>query len=149
MSTSAHSIYVIPCHSGTLLGGFLSDAWLNKPEPSASKLTNVSLRKYLPWIGYWGGWQLFQELLSALKVIADKYSVSISNVAARWVLEQKAVGGAIVGIRFGLTEHLQDNARLFSFALDDSDYERINAVTRRSKDLMSAFGDCGGEYRRS
>ena len=86
-------------------GGFLSDYWLGKADPSEANsdagnaLSNVSLRKYLPWIHQWGGWVLFQELLTALKEVADKHSVSIANVAVRWVLDQPAVGGAIVGIR--------------------------------------------------
>ena len=38
----------------------------------------------------------------------------------RWVLDQPAVGGAIVGVRFGLKEHLADNQRVFNLALDDT-----------------------------
>lgn len=133
---------------GTLLGGFLSERWLNKPEPTASSLTNVSLRKYLPWIGFWGGWDLFQELLRVLDVIAKKHSVSIANVALRWVLDQPAVGGAIVGVRFGLQEHLRDNRRVFSFRMDKSDLEAVAAVQAKSRSLLKVFGDCGGEYRR-
>lgn len=64
-------------------GGFISSEWLNKPEPVFDKLKNVSLRKYMPWIHYWGGWSLFQEMLNTLDVIAKKHSVSISNVAVR------------------------------------------------------------------
>jgi len=133
---------------GSLLGGFLSSSWLNKPEPFPESLTNVSLRKYLPWIQIWGGWPLFQELLSVLDVVAKKHSVSISNVALRWVLDQQAVGGAIVGVRLGLKEHLKDNRKVFSFKLDEQDLAAIKAVQSKSKDLMTAFGDCGGEYRR-
>lgn len=154
---------------GSLLGGFLSDKWLGKPEPSIDALTNVSLRKYLPWIYYWGqycfappmhacvcvcvthlagGWEMFQTLLTTLQAIANKHSVSLSNVAAKWVLQQRAVGGVIVGIRLGLSDHVSDNKRLFSFELDAEDMAHIAEVTRRSKDLRSVFGDCGGEYRR-
>lgn len=133
---------------GTLLGGFISDKWLDKPAPDPSTLTNVSLRKYLPWIYFWGGWDLFQELLRVLRSIADKHAVSISNVAVRWVLQQKAVGGAIVGVRLGYSDHVKDNLRLFSFSLDDDDLDQINAVSKKSRDLYSVFGDCGGEYRR-
>ena len=39
-----------------------------------------------------------QELLAALEGVALKHKVSISNVALRWVLDQPAVGGAIVVI---------------------------------------------------
>jgi aryl-alcohol dehydrogenase-like predicted oxidoreductase len=49
---------------GTLLGGFLSSQWLGQPEPDGNSLTNVSLRKYLPWIQIWGGWSLFQVRIS-------------------------------------------------------------------------------------
>ena len=49
--------------------------WLNKKQPLIDSLENVSLRKYLPWIQYWGGWELFQEMLTTLNVIAKKHSV--------------------------------------------------------------------------
>lgn len=64
-----------------LQGGFISSDWVKKPEPLIDSLTNVSLRKYLPWIKYWGGWDLFQEMLAVLDVIGKKHGVSISNVA--------------------------------------------------------------------
>ena len=82
---------------GTLLGGFLTDKWLGQPQPSAEKLTIVSLRKYLPWIRIWGGWDKFQQLLMELNTIAIKHQVSIANVATRWVLQQESVGGVILG----------------------------------------------------
>lgn len=135
---------------GSLMGGFLSQEWLNKPAPSPDTLTNVSLRKYLPWIYYWGGWDLFQEMLRVLNEIGRKYQVSLSAVAVRWVLEQQAVGGAIVGVRFGLRghDHLEDNKKIFRFSLDEEDKAAIAAVQSKGKDLMNVFGDCGGEYRR-
>ncbi len=133
---------------GTLLGGFLTDKWLGQPQPSADTLTNVSLRKYLPWIRIWGGWGKFQELLRELNAIALKHQVSIANVATRWVLQQESVGGVILGVRFGLTEHNKSNARTFSFKLDDDDMARIASVKTGTRNLYTAFGDCGGEYRR-
>jgi diketogulonate reductase-like aldo/keto reductase len=63
------------------------------------------------------------------------------------VLEQQAVGGAIVGVRFGLKEHVSDNRKVFSFALDQDDLAAIKAVQDRSRDLMTVYGDCGDEYR--
>lgn len=72
-------------------------------------------------------------------------------MAVRWVLDQPAVGGAIVGVRFGLQGkgHLDDNSAVFQFALDAQDKEDIAAVTRKAKDLMKVIGDCGDEYRRA
>lgn len=133
---------------GTLLGGFLTDKWLGQPQPSAENLTNVSLRKYLPWIRIWGGWDKFQQLLMELNTIAIKHQVSIANVATRWVLQQESVGGVILGVRFGLTEHNKNNAKTFGFKLDDDDMARIEDAKKGTRNLYTAFGDCGGEYRR-
>jgi diketogulonate reductase-like aldo/keto reductase len=108
----------------------------------------VSLRKYLRWIQVWGGWELFQELLAVLDGIAVKHRVSLSNVAQRWVLDQQAVGGIIVGVRLGYRDHVKDNRRVFGFQLDDDDRSAIAEVQgKRKRDLMTVYGDCGGEYR--
>ncbi len=53
-------------------------------------------------IDAWGGWVLFQELLTILKRIADKHAVSIANVATRYILDKPKVAGVIVGVRLGL-----------------------------------------------
>ena len=47
-----------------------------------------------------------------------------------------------------MSEHLRDNERVFNLRLDDSDRAAITAVQAKGRDLMSVFGDCGGEYRR-
>lgn len=133
---------------GTLCGGLLSEKYLGQPEPRGGELSTVSLRKYKNMVDAWGDWSLLQELLSVLKEIADKNGVSIPNVAVRYILDKPGVGGVIVGARLGISEHLEDNARVFSFQLDHSDLERINAVTSKSRDLFQLIGDCGDEYRR-
>lgn len=67
----------------------------------------------------------------SVEFVLDKHGVSLSNVALRWVLDQKTVAGVIVGARFGYSEHLEDNHRVFSFSLDEDDYKRISAVQVR------------------
>jgi aryl-alcohol dehydrogenase-like predicted oxidoreductase len=69
-------------------------------------------------------------------------------VAVRYVLEQPSVAGAIVGARLGMSEHIQENAKVFGFSLDQEDYQKIQDVTQRSRNLYEAIGDCGDEYRR-
>ncbi|MCF4967929.1 aldo/keto reductase [Nostoc sp. CMAA1605] len=133
---------------GSLCGGFLSEKYLGKPEARSLDLTTVSLRKYKNMIDAWGGWQLFQELLNTLKQIADKHQVSIANVAVRYILDKPAVGGVIVGARLGIAEHLEDNAKVFSFHLDTEDSDRINTISQKSRNLYQLIGDCGDEYRR-
>jgi len=133
---------------GTICGGLLSEKYLGKPEPRGFDLTTASLKKYKNMIDGWGGWRLFQELLSTLKQIADKYSVSISNVAARYILDKPTVAGVIVGARLGVSEHIEDNTKVFNFTLDAEDLNQINAVSSKSRDLYQLIGDCGDEYRR-
>lgn len=132
---------------GTLCGGLLSEKYLGKTEPRSTELTTVSLKKYKNMIDQWGNWKLFQELLLVLKEIADKYQVSIANVAVRYILDKPAVGGVIIGARLGLSEHVEDNAKTFQFNLDVDDIGKIDAISNKSKDLFQTIGDCGDEYR--
>jgi aryl-alcohol dehydrogenase-like predicted oxidoreductase len=141
-----HNIQLITY--GTLCGGLLTERFLGQPEPGPQELNTASLRKYKQMVDAWGGWQLFQELLVALKQVAVKHNVSLANVAIRAMLARPAVAGVIVGARLGLSEHIADNARVFELELNGEDLELIQAVQRRSNDLYRLIGDCGDEYRR-
>jgi len=68
---------------GTLAGGFLTEKWLNKPEPAMEELKTWSQMKYKRYIDEAGGWTPFQNLLTALKQTADQHEVSMANVASR------------------------------------------------------------------
>lgn len=132
---------------GTLCGGLLSETYLEQSEPSWLRLNTASLRKYKNMIDAWGGWNLFLELLTILKVIAIKHKVSIANVGVRYVLEQSMVAGAIIGTRLGASQHIQDNSKIFGFSLTEEDYQLLEIVFNKSKDLFQIIGDCGDEYR--
>ena len=133
---------------GTFCGGLLSDRYLGAAEPTGPALATASLSKYKQMIDAWGGWALFQELLAGLKQIADRHGVSLANIAARYILEQPAVAGVIVGARLGLSQHREDNAQVFAAGLDDADRAAIGEITGRGRDLLALIGDCGDEYRR-
>lgn len=71
-------------------------------------LSNRSLVKYLLIIQEFGGWQLYQELLQALRRVADRHSpviapsgshvcASVAMVAIQYILSQNQVGGVIIG----------------------------------------------------
>jgi aryl-alcohol dehydrogenase-like predicted oxidoreductase len=141
----AHNITLLTY--GTVLGGLLSEKFLGRAQPGRSELNTASLQKYSNMIDGWGGWALFQELLRALEPVADKHRVSIANVGVRYILDAPAVAGVIVGTRLGVAEHIEDNARVFGFALDADDRASIDAVLVKSRDLMKLIGDCGDEYR--
>ena len=142
---TGHSIALLTY--GTLLGGFLSEAYLGRREPGLGELTTVSLRKYKQMIDAWGGWALFQDLLAALKKVADRHCVCIAAAGARYVLGQPAVAGVIIGVRLGVTDHIEENRRSFDVLLDDSDIAALEPILAKSRNLMHIIGDCGDEYR--
>ena len=52
---------------GTLCGGFLSERWLDVPEPHEDELETWSQRKYKRFLDAAGDWSAFQNLLRTLQ----------------------------------------------------------------------------------
>jgi aryl-alcohol dehydrogenase-like predicted oxidoreductase/enamine deaminase RidA (YjgF/YER057c/UK114 family) len=130
---------------GTLAGGFLTEKWLGKPEPKQEASLTWSQMKYKRFVDVAGGWKKLQDLLQVLSKLSEKYHVSMANVATRYMLEQPAVGGVIVGARLGESEHVMDNLRLFDFRLDADSKKAIENVIAG---FIPIPGDCGDEYRK-
>lgn len=110
---------------GALAGGFLSERWLDAPEP-AEPLENRSLVKYRLIIDEFGDWPLFQRLLRVLGDVGARHGAGIGSVAMRWVLDQPGVTGVIVGVRHD--GHLASVASALGLELDDEDRAAIAAV---------------------
>ena len=110
---------------GTLAGGFLTENWLDQPDPGF-QFANRSLIKYRLIIDEFGPWSRFQALLQALKTVGDRHGVSLSSVATRWVLDQPQVAAAIVGARYA--RHLPKTLQVFSFSLNDEDHALLDTV---------------------
>ena len=110
---------------GTLAGGFLSERWLGAPDPG-DVAENRSLVKYRLIIEEFGGWNAFQALLKTLSRIGQKYGTGIGAVAIRHVLDQPAVGAAIVGARS--SAHLVETGKVSSLRLDADDRALIAGV---------------------
>ena len=141
----AHDIQLLTY--GTVCGGLLSEQFLGRREPGQWSLKTASLQKYKQMIDAWGGWQLFQELLSCLKDIAEKHAVSIANIATYYILTKPCVAGVILGARLGVSEHRADNARVFDMTLDAGEVEQMHSLLSHSNNLLQSIGDCGDEYR--
>lgn len=139
----AHNIKLLAF--GTVAGGFLTERWLDKAEPTLNDSLTWSQMKYKRFIDASGGWEVFQNLLKTLKKVAIKNNCSIANVASRYMLEQPAVGGVIIGARLGKSEHIQENLSLLSLSLDA---ESKNLIKENLTQLSSIQGDCGDEYRK-
>src|SRR4029078_10242015 len=60
---------------GTLCGGFLSEAWLDAPEPAA--VNDWSKLKYGRFIAASGGWPVLQRILGTAAAIARRHGVSL------------------------------------------------------------------------
>ncbi|KAF8583530.1 Aldo/keto reductase [Ramaria rubella] len=137
---------------GTLCGGFLADKYLGSPLPDPYKESMTpSQRKYLDVIlTAWGDWPLFQQLLRALRTIGDRHGGrSIAVIATRWVLDYPFVAAVLVGTRLGVSEHTNDNHRVFGFRLtpeDNAAIQRVLVLTN-SRGMVASMGDCGAEYR--
>ena len=115
---------------GALAGGFLTDRWLGEPDPGFA-FTNRSLVKYRLIIEEFGGWGLFQDLLRALRDIADRRDADIAAVAVRSVLDAPQVAAVILGARYA--DRLHRTLRVFSIRLDEADHAAIRAVQARAR----------------
>ena len=115
---------------GTVAGGFLSERYLDAPEPDLP-CENRSLTKYKLIIDEFGGWELFQQLLRTIKEIGLRHGASIATVATRYILQKRGVGAAIVGARHA--RHLPDTLRLFSLILSEEDLCAIERVTDQAQ----------------
>jgi aryl-alcohol dehydrogenase-like predicted oxidoreductase/enamine deaminase RidA (YjgF/YER057c/UK114 family) len=130
---------------GTVAGGFLTEKWLGQPEPLFNTLLTWSQMKYKRFIDELGGWLKFQQLLLALHDVAKRNNTSMANVASRFVLEQPAVGGVILGARLGKSEHILENKQLLSLVLDEPSKQILKQAISQLKAIP---GDCGDEYRK-
>ena len=130
---------------GVAAGGFLSEKYLGV-DPRSVELNTYSKSKYASVIQQSGGWAWFQQLLGALQGIGQKHGASITNVAARWVLDKPVVPAIIIGARNAA--HVADHAALMQLQLDDEDRALIQGVLDEGKpprqDVYS--WERGGEF---
>jgi aryl-alcohol dehydrogenase-like predicted oxidoreductase len=123
----AHGISIL-CY-GTVAGGFLSNKYLGAPDPK--KAETRSNTKYRLIIDEFGGWDLFQELLSALDSVARAHGTDIGSVASAWTLAQPGVKAVIVGAR-NIT-HLEQNLGIPAILLSEEESALIDGVLSRSQ----------------
>jgi aryl-alcohol dehydrogenase-like predicted oxidoreductase len=121
---------------GTVAGGFLSDRYLNAPDPTPP-YENRSLTKYRLIIDEFGGYDLFQKALQTLREIANVYEVGITEVACKYILQKPMVGAVIVGARN--RTHLKSLQKLNTFQLKSEDIAKINAIVSQSEGPKGPF----------
>ena len=130
---SDHHIAML-CY-GTLSGGFLAERYMGKKREQITAETRSQV-KYLQIIEDTMGWDGYQKLLVLLKQIADVHHVGIPQIASRFILEQEAVGAAIIGLRN--SRHIADNAEIFTFDLSNEEMQLI-------RNLIDSYPSPDGE----
>lgn len=120
---------------GSLAGGLLTDRWLGAPDPTAdgtpvTALPNRSLTKYKLIQQEWGSWELFQELLRALRRVADRHEATIATIALRWTLDQPETAAVVLGATGD--RRLGQTLRVFDLELGDEDRAAIESVLARA-----------------
>ena len=108
---------------GVLAGGFLSEKYIDAAAPDAS---NRSLTKYRLIIEEAGDWAAFQLLLRTLASIGERHDVSASAIAARWTLDQPAVGAIMLGV--GSKSRAAHNQAISRIRLTQEDRDEIDAA---------------------
>jgi aryl-alcohol dehydrogenase-like predicted oxidoreductase len=139
---------VLLCY-GTLAGGFMSETWLGVPEPPFPH-TNRSLTKYHLIIDEFGGWPVFQELLTVLAAIARRHDVGVGSVAIRWVLDRQQVAATIVGATSAT--QLASTLQASMLRLDEEDIRAVEHVLSRATgprgDVYALEREKGGKHAR-
>jgi aryl-alcohol dehydrogenase-like predicted oxidoreductase len=76
-----------------------------------------------------------RELIDAMKEIADRAGISMSQLAIAWLLHRKGLTSAIVGTQSD--KHLLDNLMAVKVSLSDADISLLDDVSAR---VLKAIG---------
>ena len=79
----------------------------------------------------------------SFKEYSKKHDCSIANIATKFILDKPQVAGVIIGARLGITDHIEDNSKVFDLKIEQDDISLISTVTAKANDLFDAIGDCG------
>jgi len=78
-----------------------------------------------------GGWNLFQELLKVLDVIAKSHNTDIGTIASAYIVNRPGVAAVIVGARN--LSHLESNLKIPTIKFNEQELGAIAEVLSRSK----------------
>ena len=121
-----HGIGIL-CY-GTVAGGYLSNKYLGVSEPVKDETRSAT--KYGLIIEEFGGWEIFQTLLTELNKIAEKQNTDIGSVASGFILQSQGVKGVIVGARN--INHLEANLNIPNIQLSSEDIVGLADIFSRS-----------------
>ena len=126
---------------GTVAGGYLSPKYVGADE-SEHLASTRSLTKYRLMIEEIGGWSAFQRLLAVANDVATGLGVGVASVATRFVLDQPAVAGCVLGMT--RDSHLEDALATCRLKLPDTDSDLLRTAL---ESVHSPIGDVYGFER--
>jgi aryl-alcohol dehydrogenase-like predicted oxidoreductase len=111
---------------GALGGGFLSGKYRRGERPEQGRLALMPDSAEEAWArrDVERNWRT----LDAVGEIADARGVTYSQVALAWLLRRPAVASVLLGVR--RPQQLEDNLAAVDLELSDSEYERLDEVSR-------------------
>jgi aryl-alcohol dehydrogenase-like predicted oxidoreductase len=111
---------------GALGGGFLSGKYRRGERPEQGRLALMPDSAEEAWArrDVERNWRT----LDAVGEIADARGVTYSQVALAWLLRRPAVASVLLGVR--TPQQLEDNLAAVDLELSDSEYERLDEVSR-------------------
>ena len=120
---------------GTVAGGYLCSKYVGADESEHMGSTR-SLTKYRLMIEEIGGWSAFQQLLAVANDVATRLGVGVASVATRFVLDQPAVAGCVLGMT--RDSHLEDALATCRLKLSGTDSDLLRTTLQS---VHSSFGD--------
>lgn len=85
------------------------------------------------------------KCIEAMKPIAEKYNVSVAQIAIAWPLHQKAVSSVIVGAK--TVPQLEDNIKSTKVTLSSEDLQTLNEVSALPPEYPGWMIELQGTYR--
>ncbi len=121
---------------GPLAGGFLSQKFLGLKLPPIEGEHARSFY-YSSMVRAHGGWSPVQEMLLTMAQIANKYQVSISQLALNWVKNQPGVGAVISGFTQN-RQQIKSNIEAMEIKITPED---LQLLSEHSHALFKQEGD--------
>lgn len=118
-----------PLHSGLLTGKFFLDG-AKVPNDINRKIKKKDLEE--------PNFSINKEALLKLKLLADKYSKTLTQLAINWNYNQKGITSCIVGTR--KSAQLEDNCGGAGWKISRDDLEKIDSILKERKSKIVGAG---------
>jgi aryl-alcohol dehydrogenase-like predicted oxidoreductase len=121
---------------GPLTGGFLTS---NKADPASISPPVDYSREYRLMVDLFGGWDLLQDLVSALTLIGERHDTVPGVIALRWLLDQSGVSALLLGA--SNPRNIARNLKVFELQLTAPDNAELSQVLAHRQPSQGGPGE--------